>query len=110
MLIPRKSSAAAAWVESATEPESRRPIGSIANGNGRLTEADAAREKESYYFPYPAHPQSLRRPGPSREFSIAAESYENPIAERVNGILKEELLRPGYPDHASAKMAIAKAI
>ena len=41
---------------------------------------------------------------------MAAESYENPIAERVNGILKEELLRPGYPDHATAKVAIAKAI
>ena len=44
------------------------------------------------------------------QISMARESYENPIAERVNGILKEELLRPGYPDHASAKMAIAKAI
>lgn len=44
------------------------------------------------------------------QISMARESYENPIAERVNGILKEELLRPGYPDQASAKMAIAKAI
>ncbi len=44
------------------------------------------------------------------QISMAAESYENPIAERVNGILKEELLRPGYPDHATAKVAIAKAI
>ena len=44
------------------------------------------------------------------QISMATESYENPIAERVNGILKEELLRPGYPDHASAKVAIAKAI
>lgn len=44
------------------------------------------------------------------QISMARESYENPIAERVNGILKEELLRPGYPDYASAKMAIAKAI
>lgn len=44
------------------------------------------------------------------QISMARESYENPIAERVNGILKEELLRPGYPDQASAKVAIAKAI
>ncbi len=41
---------------------------------------------------------------------MATESYENPIAERVNGILKEELLKPGYPDHASAKTDIQKAI
>lgn len=41
---------------------------------------------------------------------MARESYENPIAERVNGTLKEELLRPGYPNHASAKVAIARAI
>lgn len=44
------------------------------------------------------------------QISMARESYENPIAERVNGILKEELLRPGYPDHASAKVSISKAI
>ena len=42
--------------------------------------------------------------------AIAAANRENPIAERVNGILKEELLRPGYPDHTTAEVAIAKAI
>lgn len=41
---------------------------------------------------------------------MAAESYENPIAERVNGILKEELLKPGYPNHDLAKADIQKAI
>ena len=44
------------------------------------------------------------------QISMARESYENPIAERVNGILKVELLRPGYPTHGQAKVAIAKAI
>ena len=44
------------------------------------------------------------------QISMAAESYENPVAERVNGILKEELLRPGYPTHEQAKVAIAEAI
>lgn len=44
------------------------------------------------------------------QISMASESYENPIAERVNGILKEELLRPGYPTHKEAKLAIRKAI
>ena len=41
---------------------------------------------------------------------MAREPYENPIAERVNGILKEELLRPGYPTHKKAKLAVQKAI
>ncbi len=44
------------------------------------------------------------------QISMATESYENPIAERVNGILKEELLRPGYPTHELAKADIQKAI
>jgi len=44
------------------------------------------------------------------QISMARESYENPIAERVNGILKEELLQPGYPTHEEAKAAIRKAI
>lgn len=44
------------------------------------------------------------------QISMASESYENPIAERVNGTMKEELLRPGYPTHTEAKAAIRKAI
>lgn len=44
------------------------------------------------------------------QISMATESYKNPIAERVNGILKEELLKARYPDHASAKADIQKAI
>lgn len=44
------------------------------------------------------------------QISMATESYENPIAERVNGILKDELLRPGYPNYELAKADIQKAI
>lgn len=41
---------------------------------------------------------------------MAKESYENPIAERINGILKDELLRPGYPSFELAQKAIKKAV
>ena len=44
------------------------------------------------------------------QISMATESYENPIAERINGTLKDELLRPGYPNHKLAKADIHKAI
>lgn len=44
------------------------------------------------------------------QISMATESCENPIAERVNGILKDELLRPGYPNYELAKADIQKAI
>lgn len=35
---------------------------------------------------------------------------ENPVAERVNGILKVELLEKAYPNFSAAQIAIAKAI
>ncbi len=35
---------------------------------------------------------------------------ENAIAERVNGILKEELLQQQYPDFKMAQLSVAKAI
>lgn len=35
---------------------------------------------------------------------------ENPVAERVNGILKVELLQKNYPNYGEAQTAIAKAI
>lgn len=35
---------------------------------------------------------------------------ENAIAERVNGILKEELLEQKYPDFKTAQQGVAKAI
>lgn len=35
---------------------------------------------------------------------------ENAIAERVNGILKEELLKQTYPDFVTAQLDVAKAI
>ena len=35
---------------------------------------------------------------------------ENAIAERVNGILKEELLQQKYPDFETAQQCVAKAI
>lgn len=35
---------------------------------------------------------------------------ENAIAERVNGILKEELLQEQYPDFRTAQLSVAKAI
>ncbi|WPP50939.1 integrase core domain-containing protein [Catalinimonas niigatensis] len=41
---------------------------------------------------------------------MAKESYENPISERINGILKDELLRPGYPRFELAQKAIKKAV
>lgn len=44
------------------------------------------------------------------DISMAKESYENPIAERINGILKNELLRPGYPKFELAQKAIKKAV
>jgi len=36
--------------------------------------------------------------------------YENAIAERVNGILKEELLEQKYPDFKSAQLSVAKSV
>lgn len=44
------------------------------------------------------------------QISMATESYENPIAERVNGTLKDELLRPAYPNAEPAKADIQRAI
>jgi len=44
------------------------------------------------------------------DISMAKESYENPIAERINGILKDELLRPGYSRFELAQKAIKKAV
>jgi len=35
---------------------------------------------------------------------------DNAIAERINGILKQELLKPVYPGYASARHAVNKAI
>lgn len=37
-------------------------------------------------------------------------SYQNPVAERINGILKTELLQDGYPTHEEALVAITEAI
>lgn len=42
--------------------------------------------------------------------SMAYASYNNPVSERINGILKTELLRDGYPTHEEALAAIARAI
>ena len=42
--------------------------------------------------------------------SMAFASYNNPVAERINGILKTELLRDGYPTHEEALAAIERAI
>ena len=42
--------------------------------------------------------------------SMSRASYQNPVAERANGILKDELLRDVYPAHAEAEPAIDKAI
>jgi transposase InsO family protein len=42
--------------------------------------------------------------------SMSLASYQNPVAERINGILKDELLRDAYPTHAEALGAIEKAI
>lgn len=42
--------------------------------------------------------------------SMAYASYNNPVAERVNGILKTELLQDGYPTHEEALAAIERAI
>lgn len=42
--------------------------------------------------------------------SMSRASYQNPVAERANGILKDELLREVYPNHADASPAVDKAI
>lgn len=42
--------------------------------------------------------------------SMAYASYNNPVAERINGILKTELLQDGYPTHEEALAAITRAI
>jgi transposase InsO family protein len=42
--------------------------------------------------------------------SMSRASYQNPVAERINGILKTELLQDGYPSHEEALPAIDHAI
>jgi transposase InsO family protein len=42
--------------------------------------------------------------------SMSRASYLNPVAERINGILKTELLRDTYPTHEEALATIAHAI
>lgn len=42
--------------------------------------------------------------------SMSRASYQNPVAERINGILKTELLQDGYPTHEEALAAIEAAI
>jgi putative transposase len=42
--------------------------------------------------------------------SMSRASYQNPVAERINGILKSELLRDAYPAHDEALAAIEHAI
>ena len=42
--------------------------------------------------------------------SMSRASYQNPVAERINGILKSELLRDAYPNHDEALPAIDHAI
>lgn len=42
--------------------------------------------------------------------SMSRASYQNPVAERINGILKTELLRDAYPTHEEALAAITRAI
>ena len=44
------------------------------------------------------------------QISMARESYENPVSERLNGVLKNELLRPGYVNHEQALDALTYAI
>jgi len=44
------------------------------------------------------------------KISMAMSSYENPVAERLNGILKTELLNDGYPTHEEALEAVEEAI
>jgi transposase InsO family protein len=40
----------------------------------------------------------------------SGDPLENALAERVNGILKEELLETVYPDFAAARLAVATAV
>jgi len=44
------------------------------------------------------------------KISMAMSSYENPVAERINGILKTELLQDGYPTHEETLEAVEEAI
>ena len=52
----------------------------------------------------------LERHGIRVSMSEKSDPLENAIAERVNGILKQELLEARFADHASATEAIAEAV
>jgi transposase InsO family protein len=52
----------------------------------------------------------LKRKGIVISMTENSDPYENAIAERVNGILKTELLQAKYPDAQTAKLSVGKAI
>ena len=52
----------------------------------------------------------LKRKGIAISMTENSDPYENAIAERVNGILKTELLQAKYMDGRSAKLSVEKAI
>ena len=52
----------------------------------------------------------LKRKGIKISMTENSDPYENAIAERVNGILKTELLQATYTDAQSAKRSVEKAI
>lgn len=52
----------------------------------------------------------LKKKGIKISMTENSDPYENAIAERVNGILKTELLQAKYTDSLSAKLSVEKAI
>lgn len=52
----------------------------------------------------------LKKKGIAISMTENSDPYENAIAERVNGILKTELLQAKYTDALSAKLSLEKAI
>lgn len=52
----------------------------------------------------------LKKKGIIISMTENSDPYENAIAERVNGILKTELLQAKYPDAQTAKLSVGKAI
>lgn len=52
----------------------------------------------------------LKKKGIKISMTENSDPYENAIAERVNGILKTELLEPKYTDAQSAKLSVERAI
>jgi len=63
---------------------------------------------DSYVYIHSPHKDNIK--GEAELRGTDPKRLENAIAERVNGILKEELLQHKYPDIKTARIEVAKAI